>query len=197
MVYATSELKIRLGIEPSLILPRERLLRFAHQHSSCLQRNEANDTVQMTYPTIRYRANIIQVISRSIKKNSDSCIKTFAFWGYAIFYIYTTNSISIYSAHNHSPINLMSSGLMSRWLSYIILALEGGWSVFWQNTRILVLDNSILFSPTLREISNLLLYLLVYTVKFPFFLRSIPLNTFGKLEIKLIPESFTSMNKRY
>lgn len=97
MVYATSELKIRLGIEPSLISPRERLLRFAHQHSSCPQRNEANDTVQMTYPfscssrneandtvpmtypTIRYRANIIQVISRSIKKNSDSCIKTFAF----------------------------------------------------------------------------------------------------------------------
>ena len=50
MVYATSELKIRLGIEPSLILPRERLLRFAHQHSSCPQRNEANDTVRMTYP---------------------------------------------------------------------------------------------------------------------------------------------------
>jgi len=50
MFYTTNKLKTILCIEHSLILPRERLLRFAHQHSSCFQRNEANDTVQMTYP---------------------------------------------------------------------------------------------------------------------------------------------------
>ena len=50
MVYITSELKAILYIEPSVTLSRERLLRYAHQHSSCFQRNEANDTILMTYP---------------------------------------------------------------------------------------------------------------------------------------------------
>jgi len=35
MFYITSELKAILYIEPSVILPRERLLRYAYQHSSC------------------------------------------------------------------------------------------------------------------------------------------------------------------
>jgi len=35
MVDITSELKAILYIEPSVTLPRERQLRYAHQHSSC------------------------------------------------------------------------------------------------------------------------------------------------------------------
>ena len=50
MVDITSELKAILYIEPSVTLPRERLLRYAHQHSSCFQRNEANDTVLYDVP---------------------------------------------------------------------------------------------------------------------------------------------------
>ena len=96
MVYATSELKIRLGIEPSLILPRERLLRFAHQHSSCPQRNEANDTVQMTYPTIRYRANIIQVIPRSIKKTPIVALRPLLFEA-MLFSIFIPQILLVYT----------------------------------------------------------------------------------------------------
>ena len=114
MVYTTSELKIRLGIEPSLILPRERLLRFAHQHSSCPQRNEANDTVQMTYPfscssrneandtvqmtypTIRYRANIIQVISRSIKKTPIVALRPLLFEA-MLFSIFIPQILLVYT----------------------------------------------------------------------------------------------------